>query len=212
MSTVSFLRAASLLVVMIASACESPAREPRADTVEASRLMDVSVQDVIVKDRGVDPGCTVDGVLGDVHDFVDAIDEKDTDRVRGRLSEDFRWFSVKEPGKANLSLFQVDDMLDYVRRSREENLEMELIALRVDGSEEPRQANVVYGVAVTADHLDDEVNVGFGKGAVDCDEGAVILWSMGVETRPEGVGYVAGDFNLSRNQVNAALDRTVVAR
>lgn len=197
--------------VIFSSGCQDGGKDGRAETVQVDRLADLGPGDVLSKDHGVGRGCTVAGVVEVLHDFVDAIEHDDGPRIRGRLGDDFKWYSVKEPGKPNLSLFQPDDVVDYASQRTESNQEMELFAVRVGDSEEPKVANVVFGVAITSDDVDGDVGVAFGKGAVACDRGDLVVLSMGVEARSKGVGYVAGDFDLSRERVNALVDQILVS-
>jgi hypothetical protein len=131
------------------------------------------------------PDCNADDVARLVTGFLDAFNRGDlpalagffpAEAARRGVSEPgkFNWFSVS--GVAGVTAYSRDEVFPYVaeRHSRHERLE--LLQLEVAESWHPG-ADIVFDVARRADDV--PAHVAGGKGAVDCQNRTIFVWSMG---------------------------------
>lgn len=123
-------------------------------------------------------------------DFLDAVEDGDTDRIEGFFSEDeFQWYSVTEgnprEGGRHHAVRDRDDLAAYFEARFAAGESMELTSLRITFDPRRDLGHMNFVVRRTADDLAGlgiRGDVATGKAGIDCGDGKIIAWSMGMAT------------------------------
>jgi hypothetical protein len=192
--TVSVVLAAALLAGVSCAPDGSP--EQRAATLSHSI-------EVVDDDPSIPARCRPRAIAVSLWKLFDAVNASDVNDVGALVADEskFEWFSMSEgnPQKdgTHFTAYHVDDMKSFLAERTEENEHLELLALSV--SYEPRDdvANLQLAVRRTADDLEArgfENSIAHGKGVVECDEGGLVVMSLGLDKKvvPESAALLCG--------------------
>lgn len=148
--------------------------------------------------------CRPTGVGQLVATFLDAFNRGDTDKLAqvvapdgsGRL--DFKWFSSTEgdkdptgPPRRHVAVYSRADFLAYAAERHRQGERLDLIFMRSSTPQSRgREVGVSYVIRRQADDLPEQLGglqrVATGKAALDCSEGRMVVWSMGMHMAPRG--------------------------
>lgn len=109
--------------------------------------------------------------------FLDALNRGDQGALRQMFQRSVI-FSAQNPPPVGFFLSSGQpSLLDYFARRHSHGESLELTALQIQYRELSREA----GLAPTINRRSDDLSPGVvtAKGAIDCDDGAIILWNQG---------------------------------
>jgi hypothetical protein len=102
------------------------------------------------------------------------------------ITTHFQWFSVTEArpqqGRQHLSVYRLEDLWAYFAARQEQREWMQLTRVTVNEVTPDGVAQIVYALAREADDLPPHAMS--GKGAVNCKDQTIIVWSMGPGAAP----------------------------
>lgn len=167
---------AALAVTGAACSDATPARESPAGEVQRQRI-------VVTRDSDVAPEkCQPDAVgelmVSLLHDVNNG-----SDPTRWFASS-FEWYSMTEGNPRadgrHFVTYQRDELDDYFRRRASHAESMKLLGMSVRYDEGRNISHLVYWIERSADDTAEFGRIATGKGAVVCDEGKILLLSMGM--------------------------------
>lgn len=140
------------------------------------------------------PGCeTRQGLVRVVAGFLEAFNRGDQDAlarsfpvqaaggVSNGRSDQFQWYSVTEgdprAGGHNVTLRSRADLLAYFVQRHEQHERLEIRSLQVNGTSGRNSVDFQYTLTRVADDLPERPVD--GKGAINCDNQTIFVWSMG---------------------------------
>jgi hypothetical protein len=142
-------------------------------------------------DRGP-PTCPPQRVGATVTGFFGAINRGDAARAIDFLAPELRWYSVTEgnrrKGGRHFVARDSNTLRDYVRERVNMNERMFLLEIEVDYEHTRDLGHVAYNLLRIADDLNAYAAKAGGKGAIDCDSGRIVVWSMAQGPKPLVVG------------------------
>ena len=96
----------------------------------------------------------------------------------------FEWYSMTEGNPRgdgrHFVTYQREELEEYFRRRAAHSESMKLLGMTVQYDEGRNISHLTYWIERTADDTTDFGNIATGKGAVDCEEGKILLLSMGM--------------------------------
>jgi hypothetical protein len=118
-----------------------------------------------------------------VINFFAAINEGDANRAIDYVAPHLGWFSVTEgnprDGGRHFVARDSETLRDYFNRRVTMNERIHLVEIDVDYERARNVGHVQYVIGRTAHDLRAYGDTAHGKGAIDCDEGKIAVWSMG---------------------------------
>jgi hypothetical protein len=139
---------------------------------------------MVTRDDGRMPAnCDLQKVALYVGNFLEALNTGTGESIAASLSPQFQWFSMTEETREpprNVSAYSVADLLVYAAARQAEHENLRLLAF--DAGPNWAGVGVGYFLFRTADDLDAAGQVVNGKGQLDCNDGKIIVWSMGDNT------------------------------
>jgi hypothetical protein len=124
-----------------------------------------------------------------VLDFFEAINAGESSRAKDYFSKDnFQWYSVTEGNPRESGRHRAvrarGDIAGYFRQRFIAQERLELVSLRI-GFDPDRQLGhmslVIRRTAADLAALGISGNIATGKAAVDCDDGTIMVWSIGMK-------------------------------
>jgi hypothetical protein len=136
----------------------------------------------VTGDPGLPAGCnTPYDVAVLIANFLDAINRGDNRGLARFFGAGLMWYSVTEPQR-NFVAYNQGDLLQYFdqRRTQHERLQLESIDVR--GPSWHGGVDLAYTLNRHADDLNPQGQSLRGKGALDCRDRTIFVWSMGSGT------------------------------
>ena len=128
-------------------------------------------------------GCQPDDVGRLVVQFFEAFN---AGNVATRVDEfiapasSFGWFSVQGIGeRLNNDAYDRESLGDYLQRRSETGEKLRLIAMDTEYEQARNVTHIAYNVERNAPDQRNGAAVVVGKGAIDCESGKIMVWSMG---------------------------------
>ena len=123
------------------------------------------------------PSCSPTKVVETVQTFLDAFNRGDQAALRGIFQRSVIFSSQDSPPSGFFLSSGQQSLLDYFARRHEHRETLELTALHI----QYREATSEAGLAPTIDRRADDraPAVITAKGAIDCNDRAIILWNQG---------------------------------
>jgi len=167
-----------LLVVLFVAADRGHTQE------ETSAKPTPTVQASVRNSSPLPEGCALDETVRLLTDFLDAFNRGDAAALPRFFPKEgvypysdqrgFQWYSVTDQN-GHFVTYDPAELPVYFATRHEEHEYLQLLELEVAASEEPC-VSIVYRLGREADDLPShEVR---GKGAIDCDDHTIFVWSM----------------------------------
>lgn len=187
---------AVVTVALLGAGCQGAATgtsgEPSSTgAVTSSETPSEQARVVVTRDeRSFPPPCRALYAARMTMDFFEAIKNGDTDRIAGFFSEDqFQWYSVtegnpRESGR-HRAIRDRGDLAAYFEERFAAGELMELMSLRITFDPKRDLGHMNFVVHRSADDLAElgiRGDVATGKAGIDCADGKIIAWSMGMAT------------------------------
>lgn len=181
------LRSVLFLVLLTTWGC-APA-ETTPDGTAATALPSPSAstftgtQEVVVSRTSTDgpEACHPENVGQLVVDFLAAVNAGEVGQAVKFFTDDLGWYSMTEAhprfGRRHFVAYKTAKLRNYLHQRVDQGERMYLVSMDV-AYEPGNVANVAYGMQRTAADLNDYGPEMVGKGAIDCDEGRISIWSM----------------------------------
>jgi hypothetical protein len=179
----------------------------RADPPTAAAAPSLTVTRPILEPAA--PRCRPGAVGGLVLTFLDAFNRGDLEALDrlvapdGERRLDFKWYSLNEsdegvrrPPRTNVAVYARADFLAYAAQRHRSNEGLTLVFMRSSTPQsDGREVGIVFIVRREADDLPDRLGgrerLATGKGAFDCSEGRMVVWSMGMHMAAPGAATPA---------------------
>ena len=181
--------------------------EPRSTVTGASRQGDTSVvsstatplstplnDEIIVTEDSpaLPPGCTAAQVARLIVDFLDAYNRGDQDQLAQSFSfgSSFKWYSDSyrlNGRRQHVAAYTQQDLLAYFSSRHQQDEHLQLLMVDVAGPSWHGGVDIVYVLRRTADDIAFSAGQGIfvqGKGAIDCKQRKIFVWSMAAHTPP----------------------------
>ena len=152
-----------------------------------------SAEDIIVTrdDSTLPAECSPHQVAELIVRFFDAFNRGDQEQLAGFFGSDFMWYSVTEHSAdraeyRHFVTYNRDELPRYFAQRHEQHEHLRLLKLGVGQGGDPRGLTV--GIAYLLTRQADDLKPGFGgperlaggKGAINCKEQTIYVWSMGI--------------------------------
>lgn len=138
---------------------------------------------VTVGQTNAPEGCQPDDVGKLVVGFFDAFN---SGKVAARVDEfvapasSFGWFSVSGVGeRLNDDAYDRAGLGDYLQQRADAGEELRLVAMDTEYERARNVTHIAYNVNRDAPDSQDGAGLVVGKGAIDCESGKIMVWSMG---------------------------------
>ncbi len=113
--------------------------------------------------------------------FLDAFNRGDKRELGRSFGADLMWYSVTEP-KTNFVGYSQGDLLRYFEGRHAHHERLQLVSIDVRGPSWHGGVDIVYTLTRKADDLGLQGQSLSGKGAVNCKDRTIFVWSMGSGT------------------------------
>jgi hypothetical protein len=116
-----------------------------------------------------------------IADFLSAFNRGDKPQLGRFFGSDLMWYSVTEPER-NFVASSQGDLLSYFEARHSHHERLQLVSIDVRGPSWHGGVDLVYTLTRQADDLGPRGQFLLGKGAVNCRDRTIFVWSMGSGT------------------------------
>ena len=109
---------------------------------------------------------------------MDAFNRGNSGQLGRVFGSDLMWYSVTEPDR-NVVAYGRGDLLKYFEGRHMHHERLQLASIEVRGPSWHGGVDLVYTVTRQADDLGPQGQFLHGKGAVNCRDRTIFVWSMG---------------------------------
>jgi hypothetical protein len=153
----------------------------------------VSQQIRVSRDTSRGPrACQPEHVGRLVADFFAAVNRGEADRVTEFFTPGLGWYSVTEGnpnnGGRHFVAYKPSRLQKYFGDRVSRNERMYLVEIDVAYERAGNLGHVAYNLLRSADDLTEYAAEAGGKGAIDCEGGRIVVWSMGQGPKPQPAG------------------------
>ena len=125
------------------------------------------------------PSCSAQAVRDSVERFVAAMNERDVAAADAAVAPkpQFQWFSV-DPERLNAAAYDRSSLREFLEAQVTAGQQIELISFTFTSfRDEDRTGNFGFRLAQRSEA--EQPMEAVGKGAIDCDTGLIMVWSVG---------------------------------
>ncbi len=187
---------AVVAVAFIAAGCQEARTEGSGDPSSSAPSRKTATDEPAVlvtrDERSFPQPCRALDAARMTMDFFEAVNTENSDRIEGFFSEDeFHWYSVtegnpRESGRHH-AVRNRDGLRDYFAARFAAGESLELLSLRITVDQRRDLGHMSFVARRTADDLAGlgvRGDVATGKAGIDCADGKIVAWSMGMATGP----------------------------
>jgi hypothetical protein len=116
-----------------------------------------------------------------VSNFLDAFNRGDNRHLGRFFGPDFMWYSITKPER-NFVAYSTGELLKYFEARHTQHERLQLASIDVRGPGWHGGVDLVYTLTRQADDLGSQRQALRGKGAVNCKDRSIFVWSMGSGT------------------------------
>jgi hypothetical protein len=113
-----------------------------------------------------------------ISNFLDAFNRGGTGEMARFFGTDLMWYSVTEP-KGNFVAYNQEDLVKYFQGRHAHHERLQLLSIDVEGPSWHGGVDITYILTRKADDLGAQGQSIRGKGAVNCKNRTIFVWSMG---------------------------------
>ena len=118
--------------------------------------------------------------------FLGAVSEGE-EQISTFFAPDMEWYSLSEwspgTGKRNFVTYGPEKLDPYFERRAKQHERQSLLEIDVSYELQRNIGHITYNIERTADDLPKSDPIVIGKGAIDCETGTILVWSMSHDTR-----------------------------
>lgn len=186
-------KSGSLFLAFLLAGCSTLAG---LDTASGGSSATPAAEIVVTQDDPTSPaGCSPRQVAELIMRFLDAFNRGDQVQLATFFGADFQWYSMTEGSTTDKNdyrhfvAYNRDDLMSYFVRRHAQHERSQLLTVDVGHGEDSTGrsfVNIGYSLTRTADDLrpgwGGPEKLVVGKGAINCKDQTIFVWSMGMST------------------------------